>query len=560
MRAAVLLSLAAAASAASVCVVEDAAAPGRARALPGACPPSTPALAWASYTPSRNTTGWDILDVASNASVTDDALASYAAGVAEGYLTVDVSTLFAANTGATVANSKKLQKFLDDNLAWVDAQVAAAEPTDVYWHSVGAVMAQVRGLAAGHAAAGGPLTFQDVYNAIIQGGDMFNLAGLYGLSDAQAARGTNAARAAKRRADHCSALVRLTPNNADIAIAHTTWSGFENMMRIIKRYDLPMTGATGGAPVAGRFVALSGYPLLMQYSSDDFYVLSSGLVTLETTIDNDNITLAREFASTEVVLEWLRNVVANRLARTGTEWALLFSKFASGTYTNSWMVVDLNLFTPSKPLAPETLLVVEEMPGHVSVIDRTAELQEGFWPSYNVPSDPFIFNISGQQLLVDENGGPTGPGAFFTFRNTSRRRIFDRHAPSVVDDASMKKMIRYNEWKTDPLATLGCGSNPPSSATNAIADRSDLNDKNGDYTIDDVGFGDSAAIDAKVTLASWIRAADFANGELPFEAISGPTVTDSCPVFAWSTSKLEKKVDHVGQVDAWDFEWVKEPW
>ena len=58
----------------------------------------------------------------------------------------------------------------------------------------------------------------------------------------------------------------------------------------------------------------------------------------ETTIDNDNITLAREFASTAVVLEWARNVLANRLATDARSWAAIFSTHASGTYTNSWMV------------------------------------------------------------------------------------------------------------------------------------------------------------------------------------------------------------------------------
>jgi hypothetical protein len=48
---------------------------------------------------------------------------------------------------------------------------------------------------------------------------------------------------------------------------------------------------------------------------------------------------------------------------------------------------------------------------------------QGYWPSYNVPSDPFIFNISGQQELVDKHGGVTGAGAFFPFLNTSRRTI-----------------------------------------------------------------------------------------------------------------------------------------
>jgi hypothetical protein len=60
---------------------------------------------------------------------------------------------------------------------------------------------------------------------------------------------------------------------------------FENMLRILKRYDLPQAGSGGGVPVPGRHVALSGSPGLLSYSSDDFYVLSSGLVTIETTID-----------------------------------------------------------------------------------------------------------------------------------------------------------------------------------------------------------------------------------------------------------------------------------
>jgi hypothetical protein len=71
-------------------------------------------------------------------------------------------------------------------------------------------------------------------------------------------------------------------------LQHTTWSGLENMMRLLKRYDLPFPVAGGGVPVPGRHTALSGFPGMLAYSSDDFYVLSSGLITLETTIDNNN--------------------------------------------------------------------------------------------------------------------------------------------------------------------------------------------------------------------------------------------------------------------------------
>ena len=34
------------------------------------------------------------------------------------------------------------------------------------------------------------------------------------------------------------------------------------------------------------------------------------------------------------VLEWVRNMVANRLSSTGEQWTAVFSKYNSGTYNN----------------------------------------------------------------------------------------------------------------------------------------------------------------------------------------------------------------------------------
>lgn len=478
-------------------VVPDAASPSGVRALAGPAPPSgvlaTAVFDGAAYA----STGWALLTVRSNETASLNAtLASFAAGFAEGFLTAPQMADMAANVGATEPNSKRLQKFLDANAAWMRAQVAALAGADAYWAHVGAVLAQVEGLAAGQAAAGGALSFADVYQLQILGGDMFNLAPLYGASAAQLARTPSVARrlagGSGARADHCSALVRLTPGAADIAVTHTTWSGLENMLRVLKRYDMPLAGVAG-APVPGRWAALSGYPGMPLYSSDDFYVLSSGLVTLETTIDNDNKTLAEQFASEHVVLEWLRNVLANRLATDGPSWAAVFSRYASGTYTNQWMVVDSNLFTPGTPPPPHTLTVLEEMPGNIVVTDRTPELTGaspwggGSWASYNVVADPRLFELSGQQALVDEYGGAGGAGAYFTYLNTSRANIFRREAPRVVDLATTQRTIRWNEFTTDPLSTLACGSSPPYSATNAISDRSDLNEKRGDYKVPDLG-------------------------------------------------------------------------
>lgn len=102
----------------------------------------------------------------------------------------------------------------------------------------------------------------------------------------------------------------------------------------------------------------SSYPGTI-FSGDDFYILSSGLVSgtrlpgdpqvappqpgsppppfpspqvaLETTIGNSNAALWKYLRPQGSVLEWLRNIVANRLARSGAEWATVFSQFNSGT-------------------------------------------------------------------------------------------------------------------------------------------------------------------------------------------------------------------------------------
>lgn len=98
----------------------------------------------------------------------------------------------------------------------------------------------------------------------------------------------------------------------------------------------------------------SSYPGTI-FSGDDFYILSSGLVSgglvlgdpssvplpslsppspqvaLETTIGNNNPARWKYLDPQGSVLEWLRNIVANRLARSGPEWATIFRQFNSGT-------------------------------------------------------------------------------------------------------------------------------------------------------------------------------------------------------------------------------------
>jgi len=579
----------ASAAAVSVAVVADTSAPRGLKVVPGAAPPPAGALAWATYDAGQlPATGWATLSLGAtgDAALANASFAGFAAGYVEGFLTFSEMEQWSANTGADAANSKKLQKFLDENLAWTRAQAAAN--TSAYWQHVGALLAQIDGLAAGQAdaaAAAGrkAIGFQVVYNSIIQGGDIFNLAQVYGVSAEQRARtpalrrlveggraavegnAAPAARAAayapRGRADHCSALVRLLPDGSDVLLTHTTWSGLENMLRIAKTFDLPFSqigGGGGGDGVPGRFTTLPSYPTFATYSSDDWYsMLPSKIVSIETTINNDNVTLAEEFASTEVLLEWARNVLANRLAASTGEWAEVFSAYASGTYTNSWMVFDAKKFTPGAAVPAGAFIVLEEMPGNIAVHDRAESLNgRGYWPSFNVVSDPYLFEISGQQKNVDRNGGcatPDSDGCFFTLLNTSRARIFDRGAPAVADEDSLRALIRFNGAASgDELASLFCSKKGDVSYSNAIADRSDLNARGSSCFAG--GHGDSGAIDAKYTRASWVQQ----GGAAPLMMMqSGPTNLDGVPTFSWLNTTI--KADHQGLPDVYDFAWLRFP-
>ena len=43
----------------------------------------------------------------------------------------------------------------------------------------------------------------------------------------------------------CSALIKLFPNNAELAISHVTWNDFNAMLRIYKRYNMSLHSHPG---------------------------------------------------------------------------------------------------------------------------------------------------------------------------------------------------------------------------------------------------------------------------------------------------------------------------
>ena len=59
----------------------------------------------------------------------------------------------------------------------------------------------------------------------------------------------------------CSALIKVLPKNEDIYFSQVTWSSFESMLRINKRYDFPWQMSKIDAnTVPAETVTFSSYP------------------------------------------------------------------------------------------------------------------------------------------------------------------------------------------------------------------------------------------------------------------------------------------------------------
>jgi hypothetical protein len=190
---------------------------------------------------------------------------------------------------------------------------------------------------------------------------------------------------------HCSALLKVTPGLEDIYIGHTSWFTYSAMLRIYKSYEFALANTASAATKT----VFSSYPGTLS-SLDDMYMMQgSNLLMTQTTNSIFNATLW-DLVVPESLLAWQRVRTANQLSTTGPEWFNTVSKFNSGTYNNQYMVLDMKLFTPANAMPPNTLFVVEQIPGLVQGSDVTNQLEQGFWPSYNVPYHKDIYVQSGK--------------------------------------------------------------------------------------------------------------------------------------------------------------------
>lgn len=247
----------------------------------------------------------------------------------------------------------------------------------------------------------------------------------------------------------CSALVKITPDLKEIYMGHSTWDSFTAMLRIYKHYEFELQQLQ---PAAQK-ISFSSYPGEV-FSDDDFYILSSKMVLLQTTnkIFNDDLF---KHLKTDSVLSWQRVRAANWLGSSGKEWVDVFKKKNSGTYNNQYMVIDLKKFRPGEDALPGLLWVAEQIPGQVQSADMTRVLMmAAYWPSMNIPHFPKVYEASGYPDFINQ---VSKQGKEFT--KVSIMVFFSFYTwyyfrNSSLIESRMKKKIKKKFCADNPLAIL----------------------------------------------------------------------------------------------------------
>eukprot|EP00008_Paramoeba_atlantica_P006296 CAMPEP_0201489524 /NCGR_PEP_ID=MMETSP0151_2-20130828/22855_1 /ASSEMBLY_ACC=CAM_ASM_000257 /TAXON_ID=200890 /ORGANISM="Paramoeba atlantica, Strain 621/1 / CCAP 1560/9" /LENGTH=553 /DNA_ID=CAMNT_0047875145 /DNA_START=115 /DNA_END=1776 /DNA_ORIENTATION=+ len=473
--------------------------------------------------------GWGILEVETNSNYADNDQ-MFAAGMAEGRITAhrilehywNIMDIFYPGQ---LQPDEDILQFLSDNLEWMDQQIQQNAATDPFWEQVGFMRQQLNGLVNGTQLGVSPYVpsyYLTVLNAV---GDLIDLTNAVNLTNLKMNPVSEWSEERLRdyihKSGHCSAFIRLTGAYEDLFMAHSSWFAFQSMNRIYKHYNFRLNSPSN---VASQ-LSFSSYPGFLE-SLDDFYLLNSGLVMLQTTNNIFNMTLY-DYVVPQSLLAWVRVRVANAMATGGSTWYSTVKRYNSGTYNNQYMVIDTSKFTPEFSMGDDGLWVIEQIPSLVMGADVTPILRTGYWSSYNIPFFETIYNMSGYPEVVEQYGTD------YSYQLAPRAKIFRRDNCNVTDLTSLAWMMRYNDYEVDPYA----GGDP----WGAVCSRGDLTPLSGVAGTP----SPNGCYDSKIT--------DFQNAkQLKSFAINGPT-NEQQPTFTWKDTF--PKAVHLGQPETFDFDW-----
>ena len=287
----------------------------------------------------RNVSGWNrFVGTITPLSLKDSNHKAYirsmeALGFLEGFLTCQEMRDFYRNYYSSQFNgddpSDDVIDFITDTYSWVSRRAEKDYMSSEYWLVIKGVLAQLEGMLHGaiEGCSTSPGHGKDLRSfdkpsllhllLLNNNGDLMQILPKFTPVDlSRKLLRSSRMESAKFRKDHCSALIKLLPNNADILFGHTTWDDYQCMgPRIMKSYTIP---STAGPLVRMDFSSSPG----MIMSVDDFYIIKRiclppiTLIVMETSLPIVDTSLLNRI-HTNTVPYWIRVRVANQLAGNG---------------------------------------------------------------------------------------------------------------------------------------------------------------------------------------------------------------------------------------------------
>eukprot|EP01029_Cantina_marsupialis_P023820 TRINITY_DN60013_c0_g1_i1.p1 TRINITY_DN60013_c0_g1~~TRINITY_DN60013_c0_g1_i1.p1 ORF type:complete len:1527 (-),score=489.88 TRINITY_DN60013_c0_g1_i1:695-5275(-) len=478
----------------------------------------------------------------------------YCAGVVEGALSrhrfkthYDLSKYylledFEGNFPGTVASGDypKIPKdWMNANMKYFNDNIAEKKDKEDYWYFQSLVSQQLNGLLKGLNMEGEILNMLDMW-FFQSNGDMDDLNTVFKLlkADAEGVTPKETSFEYYEYHNHCSGMVRLLPDFSDVYFSQDTWSPYHTMTRVMKQYDFPLNTKIAKADT----MTFSSYPAQMT-SQDDFYLLDTDLMVLETTFDIFNETLYKEYVKPESVLMWPRISYSLRHAHDGPSFADSMLIENSGTYSNEYVVLDMSKFTPGEKPEDNFVYILEQMPGPYSVqqdVTKDELINKGYVFSINGPRFQSIYDIAGYHERTKLWEEKYHLGYYWTTFNSSRYHITEHRMPDVKTFEEFQAFMRYNDWKNNPDSNDDPGQ--------SILSRFDLREGL-PYPRTAKPFG---GLDSKV--AKFTEVKDHKNTPLKFHVVSSPQY-ETQPAWEFGPDSKFPNERYDGLPKKWSFPW-----
>ena len=479
----------------------------------------TGAAACGMFLDTNDASGWMNLHVEASNANTDEVMA-YAAGIVEGYLNQGLYKYYKRNTWTNLCNDfvkcdgkelpSNVVEWFKENCRWVVNEVDKAAGGTAFAWGAKMVLEQMKGIVDGHnraTSSAEAITLEDLW-LIHSRSEVFDVF-----------RKLNAKPATEEPfiERHGTSFVTKGTGTNDLFVAHSSWRSYGDSIKVSKRYRIPFHNEY--STIQRR--SLSGYPLLL-HSDEGMTITDQAIVVTATTIAIAKADLYSAM-KTQGYPHWFRELVANQISHSGTEWIANYEKESTGGCGVEYTVVDMKKFAYGEDLLPNTVMVVDDIPGSIVAEDVTEHVeQHNYFGSFDVPYNADIYQKAGYPGLAGQY-----PEMYSYI--SARSQILKERAPKAVSRESVRDLIRYNN-QSDPIQ-----KNRPDLGISA---REELM-KNGKCT---------GAVDSKMT--SVPRAL-----HLHWEGAVGPSFTEE-PPFSFSSTKVCADSAHSEVPDKLAYNWL----